>query len=176
MLIITGAIFVTVSGLLLHVILRYRHRADDDQREPPQIYGSNQIELAWTVFPILIVLVLFLSSVRIIFSIQHAAEPAQALNVTVVGHQWWWEFRYPKYGFITANELHVPVGVDAQHPLPTFMKLVSADVDHSFWVPRLGGKTDLMSGQVNNMWISLTRPAFTMGSALSSAARSMPAC
>ena len=95
-LIITGAIFVTVSALLLHVILRYRHRAGDDEREPPQIYGSNQIELAWTVFPILIVVVIFLASVRIIFSIQHAPLPGQALNVTVVGHQFWWEFRYTK--------------------------------------------------------------------------------
>jgi len=162
-LIITGAIFITVSALLLHVILRYRHRDGDDEREPPQIYGSNQIELAWTVFPILIVLVLFLSSVRIIFSIQHAQQPGHALNVTVVGHQFWWEFRYPKYGFVTANELHVPVGTDANDPLPTFLKLVSADVDHSFWVPRLGGKTDLMSGQVNNMWIQPETPGIYYG-------------
>ncbi|MGO8719649.1 MAG: cytochrome c oxidase subunit II [Acidobacteriaceae bacterium] len=152
-LIITGAIFVTVSGLLLFVIVRYRHRPGDDEREPPQIYGSNQIELAWTVFPILIVVVLFLSTVRIIFSIQHEPQPGQALDVTVTGHQWWWEFAYPKYKFVTANELHVPVSGDAKHPVPTFMKLVTADVDHSFWVPRLGGKTDMMAGQVNEMWI-----------------------
>lgn len=152
-LIITGAIFVTVSGLLLHVIVRYRHRPGGDDKEPPQIYGSNQIELAWIVFPILIVVVLFLSTVRIIFSIQNAPHPKTALDVTVTGHQWWWEFTYPKYNFVTANELHVPVSDDARNPLPTFMKLVTADVDHSFWVPRLGGKTDLMAGQVNQMWI-----------------------
>jgi cytochrome c oxidase subunit 2 len=151
-LIITGAIFVTVCSLLLYVIIRYRQRPGDDEKEPPQIYGSNQIELAWTVFPVLIVVVLFLSTVRIIFSIQHAPQPKQALDVTVTGHQWWWEFTYPKYGVVTANELHVPVG-DASHPLPTDMKLVTADVDHSFWVPRLAGKTDLMAGQVNQMWI-----------------------
>ncbi len=151
-LIITGAIFVTVCSLLLYVIIRYRRRPGDDEKEPPQIYGSNQIELAWTVFPILIVVVLFLSTVRIIFSIQHAPQPRQALDVTVTGHQWWWEFTYPKYGVVTADELHVPVG-DASHPLPTYMKLVTADVDHSFWVPRLAGKTDLMAGQVNQMWI-----------------------
>lgn len=152
-LIITGAIFVTVSGLLLHVIIRYRHRPGDDDKEPPQIYGSNQIELAWTVIPILIVVVLFLSTVRIVFSIQNAPHPKTALDVTVTGHQWWWEFTYPKYNFVTANELHVPVGGDAKDPTPTFMKLVTADVDHSFWVPRLAGKTDLMAGQVNQMWI-----------------------
>jgi cytochrome c oxidase subunit II len=152
-LIITGAIFVTVCGLLLFVIIRYRRRPGDDDTEPPQIYGSNQIELAWTVFPILIVVVLFLSTVRIIFSIQNAPHPRQALDVTVTGHQWWWEFSYPKYNFVTANELHVPVNNDAKDPTPTFMKLVTADVDHSFWVPRLNGKTDLMAGQVNQMWI-----------------------
>ena len=152
-LIVTAAIFVTVAGLLLHVILRYRQRPGDDNHEPPQIYGSNQIELAWTVIPILIVFVLFLTSVRVIFSIQNAPEPKQALDVTVVGHQWWWEFRYPKYGIVTANELHVPVSNDPNQPMPTYLKLVSADVDHSFWVPRLAGKTDLMAGQVNDMWI-----------------------
>ncbi|MGH9615920.1 MAG: cytochrome c oxidase subunit II [Acidobacteriaceae bacterium] len=152
-LIITGAILATVWGLLIHVIIRYRRRPGDDEHEPPQIYGSNQIELAWTVIPILIVVVLFLSTVRIIFSLQNAKPPKQALDVTVTGHQWWWEFTYPKYNFVTANELHVPVSNDAKHPMPTFMKLVTADVDHSFWVPRLAGKTDLMAGQVNNMWI-----------------------
>lgn len=152
-LLITGAIFLTVFGLLLYVLLRYRKREDDDGHEPAQIYGSNQIELAWTVFPVLIIIVLFLVSVRIIFEIQDAPEPKQALNVTVVGHQWWWEFKYPKYGVVTANELHVPVTSDPKHPIPTYLKLVTADVDHSFWVPRLGGKTDLMAGQANSMWI-----------------------
>jgi cytochrome c oxidase subunit II len=152
-LIITGAIFVTVCGLLVFVIVKYRRRPGDDDTEPPQIYGSNQIELAWTVFPILIVVVLFLSTVRIVFSIQNAPHPKQALDVTVTGHQWWWEFTYPKYNFVTANEVHVPVSNNPKDPMPTFMKLVTADVDHSFWVPRLAGKTDLFAGQVNQMWI-----------------------
>jgi cytochrome c oxidase subunit 2 len=153
-LIVTGAIFITVSGLLLYAIIRYRQRpgADADQ-EPPQIYGSNQIELAWTVIPILIVVVLFLSTVRVIFGIQHAAEPKQALDVQVIGHRFWWEFHYPKYGVVTANELHVPVSSDPKSPRPTYLQLATADVDHSFWVPRLAGKTDLMAGQVNNTWI-----------------------
>ena len=154
-LIVTGAIFVTVSGLLLYAIIRFRERPDnvDADREPPQIYGSNQIELAWTVIPILIIVVLFLSTVRVIFGIQQAPEPKQALDVQVIGHRFWWEFRYPKYGVITANELHVPVSSDPKDPLPTYLKLTTADVDHSFWVPRLAGKTDLFGGQVNTTWI-----------------------
>lgn len=154
-LIVTGAIFVTVSSLLLYAIIRFRQRPGeaDADREPPQIYGSNQIELAWTVIPILIIVVLFLSTVRVIFGIQQAPEPKQALNVEVVGHQFWWEFLYPRYGVVTANELHVPVSNDPTRPMPTYLKLTTADVDHSFWVPRLAGKTDIFGGQVNRTWI-----------------------
>ena len=78
------------------------------------MYGSVQVELAWTVIPVLIVVVLFLTTARIIFAIQDAPEPESALDVTVVGHQFWWEFRYPKLGIVTANELHVPVSIGFQ--------------------------------------------------------------
>ena len=88
-------------------------RKTDPAGEPAQIYGSTQIELAWTVIPLLIVVVLFLTTARIIFAIQDAPKPKTALDVTVIGHQFWWEFRYPKYGFSTANELHIPVSSNA---------------------------------------------------------------
>jgi cytochrome c oxidase subunit II len=149
---ITGGIFVTVGGLLAWAIFRFRERKDDDESEPPQIYGSTQVELAWTVIPVLIVVVLFLTTARIIFAIQDAPKPQVALDVTVVGHQFWWEFRYPKLGIVTANELHVPVS-SALEPKPTFLHLMSADVDHSFWVPQLAGKTDLIPNHPNDMWI-----------------------
>jgi len=149
---ITGGIFVTVGGLLVWALIRYRARPDDDGSEPPQIYGSTQVELAWTVIPVLIVVVLFLTTARIIFAIQDAPKPQAALDVTVVGHQFWWEFRYPKLGVVTANELHVPVS-PALDPQPTFLHLLSADVDHSFWVPQLAGKTDLIPNHPNEMWI-----------------------
>jgi cytochrome c oxidase subunit 2 len=149
---ITGAIFVIVTALLIYVVTRYRQRPTDDDREPPQIYGSNQVEMAWTVVPVLIVVVLFLTTARVIFGVQDAPKPKDAVDVTVIGHQFWWEFRYPKLGVVTANELHVPVS-DPHSPTPTFMTLLSADVDHSFWVPELGGKTDLIPGHPNSMWI-----------------------
>jgi cytochrome c oxidase subunit II len=149
---ITGGIFVTVGGLLLWAIIRYRARKGDDDSEPAQIYGSTQVELAWTVIPILIVVVLFLTTARIIFAIQDAPKPKTALDVTVVGHQFWWEFRYPALGIVTANELHVPVS-SVSAPKPTFLHLLSADVDHSFWVPQLAGKTDLIPNHPNDMWI-----------------------
>lgn len=162
-LLVTGGIWITVTGLLLFVVVRYRQKPGDDEHEPAQIYGSKQIELAWTVIPILIVVVLFLSTVRVIFYIQHAPEPKQALNVSVIGHRFWWEFRYPGYGVVTANEMHVPVSSDRSHPLPTYLKLATADVNHSFWVPRLNGKTDLFAGQVNDMWIEPEKTGLYLG-------------
>jgi cytochrome c oxidase subunit 2 len=159
---ITGAVFAVVAGLLVLVILRYRARKPDDPSEPPQIYGSNQIELAWTVIPVIIVVVLFLATARVIFAIQDAPKPPSALDVTVVGHQFWWEFRYPKLGIVTANELHVPMS-DPGHPTPTYLKLMSADVDHSFWVPELAGKTDLIPNRVNELWIDPLRTGVYLG-------------
>jgi cytochrome c oxidase subunit II len=149
---IAAVIFIVVTILLTYAVFRFRARRADETREPPQVYGSNQIELAWTVIPALIVLVLFLSSSRVIGKIQRADKPPEAIDVTVVGHQFWWEFRYPAFHVTTANELHVPVS-DPSRPTPTYLTLLSADTDHSFWVPQLGGKTDLIPGHPNSMWI-----------------------
>ena len=149
---ITGAIFVTVFSLLLYAVWKFRAKRDSDNHEPAQVYGSNQIELAWTVIPVLIVVMLFLATARVVAQIQDAPAPPGAIQVTAIGHQFWWEFRYPELGVVTANELHIPVS-DPAHPTPTFLKLLSADTDHSFWVPRLAGKTDLIPNRVNHMWI-----------------------
>jgi cytochrome c oxidase subunit II len=152
-LVVTATIFVVVAGLLLYAIVRYRRRPTDDDSEPPQIFGSTQIELSWTIIPVLIVTVLFLTTARVTFDIQNAPKPKSALDVTVVGHQFWWEIRYPAFQVTTANELHVPVSSPSA-PAPTFIKLTSADVIHSFWVPQLAGKVDLFPNQINEMWIS----------------------
>ena len=149
---ITGLIFLVVFGLLVYAIVKFRNRVSQDKREPAQVYGSTQIELAWTVIPILIVVVLFLATARVIHGIQDAPKPTTAVEVTAIGHQFWWEFRYPALGIVTANELHIPVS-DPAHPTPTFLKLLSADTDHSFWVPQLAGKTDLIPNRVNETWV-----------------------
>src|ERR1700693_2518308 len=149
---VTAAIFVVVFTLLAYSVVKFRKRADDDGREPPQVYGSNQVEIAWTVIPVLVVLTLLVATARVIADVQNAARPDNAIEVTAIGHQFWWEFRYPALGVATANELHVPVS-DGNHPTPTFIKLLSADTDHSFWVPRLAGKTDLIPNHPNSMWI-----------------------
>src|ERR1700720_2189737 len=161
-LVITGIIFVVVFALLVYSVVRFRGRAMDGGREPAQVYGSMQIELAWTIIPILIVVVLFLATARVIHAVQDAPEPAGALDVIAIGHQYWWEFRYPKLGIVTANELHIPVS-DPGHPSPTFLRLLSADTDHSFWVPQLAGKTDLIPNRVNEMWVDPQRTGIYLG-------------
>lgn len=149
---VTGAIFLVVFALLLYSVVKFRKQRNDDGREPPQVYGSNQVELAWTIIPILIVVALFMATARVIAVVQKTPLPSNAIAITAIGHQFWWEYRYPDLGVVTANELHVPVS-DPVHPTPTFIKLLSADTDHSFWVPRLGGKTDLIPNHPNSMWI-----------------------
>ena len=148
---VCAVIFLVVGGLLTFTIVRFRRRTNDGQ-EPAQVYGSNRIEIAWTVMPILIVLVLTMVTARVVIAIQNKHAPADALQVTVIGHQWWWEIRYQDLGIITANELHVPVS-NAAKPALTFLKLESADVAHSFWIPQFSGKTDLIPNRTNNMWI-----------------------
>ena len=149
---VTGLIFLVVFSLLGYAVVKFRSRAADTEREPAQVYGSTQIELAWTVIPILIVAVLFAATARVIHAIEDAPKPAEAVKVTAIGHQFWWEFRYPGLGVVTANELHVPVS-DPSHPTPTFLKLLSADTDHSFWIPQLAGKTDLIPNHPNETWL-----------------------
>src|SRR4029077_2401399 len=119
-------------------------------------------ELAWTIVPVLIVVALFLATARVIASIQHPPKPKDALDVVVIGHQYWWEYRYPTCGVVPANELHVPVSAPA-HPTPTFLTLLSADTDHSFWVPRLAGKTDLIPNHPNRMWIDPQQAGVYLG-------------
>jgi cytochrome c oxidase subunit 2 len=159
---VTGAIFVVVGGLLTYSVIRFRARPSDQPREPPQLYGSNPIEFAWTAIPLLIVIVLVLTTIRTIYDVQAAAEPPNAIHVRAIGHQWWWEFQYPDLGITTANELHVPLS-DPAHPTPTWLRLESADVAHSFWVPRLAGKTDLIPGKINTMWIDPYEPGVYLG-------------
>ena len=159
---ITGVIFVGVAGLIAYTIWRFRQPTHEPHsEEPPQVYGSNQIEVAWTVVPILIVFVLIGVSARVIAAVENASPPQAALKVTVIGHQWWWEVLYPDYGIVTANEIHMPATND--HKNATYLQLQSADVIHSFWLPQLSGKTDLIPNRTNFMWIDPHQPGLYVG-------------
>src|SRR5262249_14239148 len=117
---VCAVIFIVVGGLLAYTLLKFRRRDGEDDHEPAQVYGSNQIEIAWTVIPILIVVVLTLATARVISAVQDRPNVPGSLQATVIGHQWWWEIRYPDLGIVTANELHVPVSSTAQQRL-TFL-------------------------------------------------------
>ena len=162
MLAVCAGIFLVVGGLLAFTIVRFRRRGTDNSREPAQVYGSNRIEIAWTVIPILIVLVLSMATARAVVEVQNKRMPPDALKVTVVGRQWWWEIRYPELGIVTANELHVPLSTAAK-PAHTLLKLESADVAHSFWVPQLSGKVDLIPGITNAMWLDPRQAGIFLG-------------
>ncbi len=140
-------VFVLVEGLLIYNIIRFRGRKGDD-KEPRQIYGNNRLEVIWTAIPILLVASLFALTVHTINVTNIPKSQPSDINVTVIGHQWWWEFDYPDLGIKTANELHVPVGKNVQ------LKIESADVIHSFWVPQLSHKIDAIPGQVNHLWFN----------------------
>jgi cytochrome c oxidase subunit 2 len=160
---ITGAIFAVVAGLLIYTMIRFRQRRHDDGRqEPPQIYGSNQIEAAWTVIPILIVFVIAGVSARSVWGVEDASPPKNTVHVSVIGHQFWWEVRYPFYNIVTANEIHIPVSHDREHA--AYFELQSDDVIHSLWIPELGGKTDLIPNRVNHMWMDPSEAGIFWGS------------
>ncbi len=159
---ITLGIFIVVAGLMVYTIWRFRRRAgDDSHQEPPQVYGSNQIEAAWTIIPILIVFVLIGVSARVIASVQDASPPKQAVKIRIIGHQWWWEVQYPDYGITTANEIHMPATADGNRA--AYIELTSADVNHSFWLPQLGGKMDLIANRINYTWLDPKEPGVYLG-------------
>ncbi|MFN2384566.1 MAG: cytochrome c oxidase subunit II [Gemmatimonadota bacterium] len=141
----TLGIFLVVEALLIFALLRFRRKADDTG-VPDQVHGHSALEISWTLLPAAILFFIAIPTVRTIFDTQAApAAEANALEVTVIGHQWWWEFEYPALGFSVANELHLPRGRTVN------LTLRSADVIHSFWIPRLGGKRDLNPGHENQM-------------------------
>lgn len=137
---VAGVILFGVLGVLVYIIIRFRSRPG--QAEPRPVYGNMRLELWWTAIPFVLLVVVYgfmVGELRNEISIG-----PNALDITVVGHQWWWEYRYPN-NVIAANELHVPAGRQVR------LLLQSADVVHTFWVPELAGKEQTIPGQ-NNIW------------------------
>jgi len=146
-LIMALVVFVIVEGALIWILVRDRKRADDEQL-PAQIHSNMRLEVTWTVIPIFLVIALFIMTIQTMNAVAAPSQLQSDLKVHVVGHRWWWEFDYPDLGIATANELHIPVGTTVQ------VTLESVDVIHSFWVPQLAGKTDVVPGQDNTMWLT----------------------
>ncbi len=139
------AIFIVVEALLIYFVLRYQRRARSGL--PAQVHGNTPIEIAWTLAPALILAVVFFLTVRTMAATNISAQPPATVHVRVIGHQWWWEFQYPDLGIVTADELHIPVGEVVD------VTLVSDNVIHSFWVPQLTGKTDVVPDHENKTWL-----------------------
>jgi cytochrome c oxidase subunit 2 len=160
---ICAGIFVIVAGLLTYAIIRYRRRGpEDDTTEPPQVYGSVAIELAWTIPPILIVVVLALVTARTIGELSGPRPIANNEALRIIGHRFWWEVRYPRYQVVTANEIHVPIDSRTE-PGVTELTLESADVAHGFWVPQLNGKSWVVPNYRNQLWIKPYEPGIYLG-------------
>jgi cytochrome c oxidase subunit 2 len=138
-------VFVAVEVALVYVIVRFRRRPN--AADPKPVHGNTTLEILWTAIPAVILIFIAIPTVRTIFATQAKAAP-DALQIEVVGHQWWWEFRYPEYGITTANEIYLPKGRTVNFALTT------VDVLHSFWVPQLGGKRDLITNKTNYLWFT----------------------
>jgi cytochrome c oxidase subunit 2 len=145
----TLVIFVAVEALLVYCCWRFRERPGAPM--PKQVHGHTPLEIGWTVAFALVLLVIGIPTVRVIFKTQEAPA-ATALRVDVAGKQWWWEFKYPSLGITTANELHLPVGETIA------FHLHAPDVIHSFWIPHLGGKRDVVPHRVNRLVMTPDTP------------------
>lgn len=181
---IAVVVFVLVQGALLYTVIRYRKRPGSVGL-PPQTHGHRRLEIAWTIAPALVLVVIAIPTYMTIAWQGRAPSNQEPINVRVIGHQWWWEFQYynredldrqeasqQRVGagelsesqaykaspfVVTANELHIPVD------RPVRLTLHSGDVVHSFWVPKLGGKIDVFPSGDNHMWLQADKPGVYYG-------------
>jgi cytochrome c oxidase subunit 2 len=154
-LFIAAVIFILVAGLVLIASFRFRSRPGED--EPRQIFGNRKLEIAWTVGPALLLIVLFVLTIKTMSASDPPILPGQQPDLVITAHQWWWEVHYPKSGVITANEIHIPAGQKL------LFRVESADVIHDFWVPELGRKIDAIPGHPNQVWLEANTPGTYLG-------------
>lgn len=156
---IAAVIFVIVEVALVFAVVRYRRRKDAE-RAIKQVHGNTRLEIMWTIVPAVLLAVVAVPTVAALFELRN--EPGElleegALEVEVIGHQWWWEYHYPSYGFTTANELYIPAGQ------PVVLTMTSEDVIHSFWVPQLNGKRDVVPGRTSELTLEADEPGIYLG-------------
>lgn len=150
---VAGVVFVLVEGLIVFAMFKFRDRPG--RAEPEQVHGNTRLEVGWTLIPALILFVIAVPTIKTIFDLSNT--DAGALQVKVIGHQFWWEYQYEDSGVVTANELVMPTG------RPVELTLESVDVIHSYWVPKLAGKTDVIPGRTNRMSFEADRPGTYLG-------------
>lgn len=149
------AVFIVVEGLLIYTVWRFRRRSN---AIPAQIHGNTRIEILWTIAPALIVLVIAVLTFRTqAATAEITRNPQNAVEITAIGHQWWFQFRYPGAGaggddLVTASDMYIPIG------RPVKITLQGADVIHNFWVPKLAGKTYMIPGKTNYLAFTAEQP------------------
>jgi cytochrome c oxidase subunit 2 len=154
-------VFVLVQGLIVFTAIRFRRKRDDDAL-PVQTHGNTRLEIFWTVIPALILAGIAVPTIQQVFDL--AEKPADSMTIEVIGHRWWWEFRYPDSGIITANELVIPTGT------PIHLEMRSEEngapdrgVIHSFWIPALAGKQDVVPGRITTLNLEADEPGRYQG-------------
>ena len=148
--IISAFVLLGVIGVLAFALWKYRARDGDDDI-PAQTHGNTGVEIGLIVLATVITIIVIVPAVRINFETGVRVQPQEEdIEVNVTGYQWWWEMEYLDEGIVTANEIHIPQG-----DRKLILNLASADVLHSFWVPKLGGKMDLIPNQDNQLWLQI---------------------
>ena len=150
-----AGVFVVVQGILFYTLFRFREK--QARRRPREFHGHTLLEIGWTLVPALILVAIAVPTIRVIFEVDRPTTDENALVVEVEARRWWWEFSYPEYDLVTANEMHIPVGRTID------VRMRSADVLHSFWVPRLGGKRDVVPGRENHIWFKADSTGVFLG-------------
>jgi cytochrome c oxidase subunit 2 len=159
---IAGVVFVLVMGAILYMIVRFRAKDDDayDDELPEQTHGNLKLELGWTILPAALLGVVSVFTMVVLFDL--ADQPEDAIDISVTGQQWWWEFGYDvdgdgEHDFVTANEMVIPAGE------PANVNITSRDVIHSFWIPALNGKKDAVPGLESPLTLQADDPGTYWG-------------
>jgi cytochrome c oxidase subunit 2 len=153
---LAAVVFFLVEGALIFILIKYRRSHHAEVSTPKQVHGHTRLEILWTIIPAGLLTGIAFITVPVVFN--QAREPEDALKVQVIGHQWWWEYKYDDgEGLVTANELHIPTG------RPVLLEMRSEDVIHSFWIPKLAGKQDAVPGRINHLTIQANEPGEYLG-------------
>ncbi len=147
---IAVAVFVLVQGALIVAIVMFRERKNDQRKEPKQTHGNTTLELVWTAIPTLILAGIAVPTVATIFELADC--PSDAMEIEIIGHQWWFEYHYPDSGVTTANVMVIPEDTEI------CAKMTSDDVLHNYWVPKLAGKRYLVPGQETELRLFADEP------------------
>lgn len=150
-------VFVLVEGLLIYAIVRGRRATKTIHGRPIPVHGNTRLEILWTVIPAIVIVAIGIPTLTVLRDLASTPDHDNTIRVDVIAHQFFFEFRYPELEVNSTNTMHIPTGAMID------INLQSADVIHSFWVPRLAGKTDNIPGRTNHMWLIADEPGTYAG-------------